>query len=180
MDDPALRAEPPSTTDEAYRDVMQHWPSGVAVLTLLGPEGPHGMTASAFTSVSIHPPLVLIVVDKRWRSHDWIQAAGHFCVNILSTAQSEVADRFAGRLGPMPDRFAGIDVGRAVTGAPFLKDSVAYLDCVVAGAHVAGDHTIYVGRVVAAAELHADARPLLYHRREYARLAEVDESGPSR
>jgi flavin reductase (DIM6/NTAB) family NADH-FMN oxidoreductase RutF len=163
----------PVSADD-YRAVMRHWPSGVTVVTMPGPDGPHGMTASAFTSVSLHPPLVLIVVDQRWRSHDRIRAAGAFCVNILAEDQWPWADRFAGRHGPDVDRFAGVPTTEAVTGAPCFTDAVAFLDCQVAQAYDAGDHTIFVGRVVAA-RVNAPARPpLLYHDAAYTALRRAE------
>jgi flavin reductase (DIM6/NTAB) family NADH-FMN oxidoreductase RutF len=159
-----------AVSPEAYRAVMRHWPSGVTIVTMLDGERPHGMTASAFTSVSLHPPLVVIVVDKRWRSHGLIAAAGAFCVNILAADQAEVSDRFAGRHGELPDRFAGLATGRGATGAPYLASALAWLDCAVERSHDEGDHTLFVGRVVAAGVNRPDAEPLLYHDTRYRSL----------
>lgn len=149
---------------------MRLWPSGVTIITMLAPDGPHGMTASAFTSVSVEPPMILIVVDRRWRSHAFIAAAGAFCVNILGADQSAWSDRFAGRHGDVPDRFAGIATATAATGAPTLIDAVAWLDCTVAGAHAAGDHTVFLGRVVAARAAPGAPPPLIYHNTRYRGL----------
>ncbi len=166
--------EPESkATADTYRAVMRHWPSGVTVVTMLAGTVPHGMTASAFTSVSIHPPLILVVVDKRWRSHDFLLAGGAFCVNILTQDQREVADRFAGRHGEVADRFAGLATVVAVTGAPVLSEALAWLDCRLDACHDAGDHSIFVGRVVACAVARPDSRPLIYHDTQYRALAEL-------
>jgi flavin reductase (DIM6/NTAB) family NADH-FMN oxidoreductase RutF len=149
---------------------MQHWPSGVVVITMPAPDGAHGMTASAFTSVSVTPPLVLVVVDKRWRSHDFIAAAGTFCVNILGEDQHALADRFAGREPALDDRFRGVPTSRSRGGSRVLTAAIAHLDCVRDSEHDAGDHTIYVGRVVEAVVHTVDSAPLVYHARDYARI----------
>jgi flavin reductase (DIM6/NTAB) family NADH-FMN oxidoreductase RutF len=158
---------------DRYREVMRRWPSGVTVVTMPTSSGGHGMTASAFTSVSISPPLVLVVVDKRWRSHSLIASAGVFCVNILGADQSAISDRFAGRQGRLDDPFTGLETGTAVTGSRFLMGALAYLDCRTDGVYDAGDHTIFVGRVLAAGVLRAEGGPLLYHDRDYARVAPI-------
>ena len=150
---------------------MQLWPSGVTVVTMSDDSVRHGMTASAFTSVSIDPPLVLVVVDRRWRSHGHIESAKAFCVNILAEDQVRLADRFAGRQGEMPDRFFDLQVTTAPTGSPVIDSALAHLDCTLDAAHNAGDHSIFVGRVVdAAVHRPFGTRPLLYHAQRYARL----------
>jgi flavin reductase (DIM6/NTAB) family NADH-FMN oxidoreductase RutF len=150
-----------------YRDVMRHWPSGVAVVTFQDGAGRHGLTVSAFTSLSVTPPMVLVAIDRRGRSRDRLSAAGAFCVGMLAFEQRDIADRFAGRQPEVLDRFAGLATETAVTGAPVLTGVVAYLDCEVVDTHDTGDHTIFVGRVVACAARRPDADPLAYHRREY-------------
>jgi len=167
---PAPLPEVPAVPADAYRAVMRGWPSGVTIVTMPGDEGPHGMTASAFTSVSVDPPMVLVVVDQRWRSHAHIAEHRVFCVNILAEGQAEWSDRFAGRHGALPDRFAGIATARGVTGVPHLVAASAWLDCQVVQAHRAGDHTIFVGRVVACGSGEASARPLLYYDGAYGRV----------
>jgi flavin reductase (DIM6/NTAB) family NADH-FMN oxidoreductase RutF len=169
----------PAVTADAYRQVMQHWPSGVSVVTMHAPHGPHGMTASAFTSVSIAPPLVLIVVDKRWRSHDFIAGARAFTVNVLSDGQSILADRFAGREPQAGDRFAGLDVRVSERAGPILTAALAHLECVYESHHDAGDHTIFVGRVVGAEVHDPDGSPLVYHARDYARVTPISRGDPS-
>lgn len=163
--------QPPSVSADDFRAAMRRWPSGVTVITMLDGDEAHGMTASAFTSVSIAPPLVLIVIDKRWRSHDLIDQAGAFCANILAQDQAERSDRFAGRHGELEDRFFDIETRPAVTGAPTMPDAVAWLDCTIDQRHAAGDHTIFVGRVLACGARESAPGPLLYHDGSYARLA---------
>lgn len=168
----------PGVAADTYRSVMRRWPSGVTVITMPGDEGPHGMTASAFTSVSVDPPMVLVVVDRRWRSHAFVADRGVFCVNILAEDQADWSDRFAGRQGALPDRFAGIGTSAGPTGALRLTAAAAWLECVVDQAHDAGDHTIFVGRVVACGAPDGPARPLLYHDGRYGRVAPIaDDRG---
>lgn len=163
-------ADPAAVGADDYRRVMRRWPSGVTVVTTTTPDGPHGLTASAFTSVSVAPPMVLVVVDKRGRSNARIAESGVFCVNILGARRDDLSDRFAGRVKGLEHRFAGVPTRAAVTGAPVLEEALAFLDCRVHGAQDAGDHTIFVGLVIACDEL-ADGGPLLYHDRRYAEVA---------
>lgn len=165
-------AQPQAVSAADFRAAMRRWPSGVTVVTMLDGETGHGMTASAFTSVSIDPPLILIVIDKRWRSHDLIEAGGVFCVNVLAEDQRDWSDRFAGRHGELADRFQGIDTGVALTGALHLLDASAWLDCRVEHRAVAGDHTIFIGRVVACAANPGPTGPLIYHDGDYRRLGD--------
>lgn len=163
--------DPPGVPADAYRAAMRRWPSGVTVIAMPGDEGPHGMTASAFTSVSVDPPMVLVVVDRRWRSHAYLAERGVFCVNVLAEDQSDWSDRFAGRHGALDDRFAGIATDAGPTGALRIAAAAAWLECVVVQAHDAGDHTIFVGRVVACGAPDGPARPLLYLDGRYGRVA---------
>ena len=164
-----------SSSPDAFRAVMRRWPSGVTVITVPAEDGPHGMTASAFTSVSIDPPLILVVIDRRWRSHALIAEAGVFCVNILAEDQADWSDRFAGRRPELEDRFEGLSVSTAETGAPCLLDARGWLDCRVEAAHASGDHTIFVGRVLATGLASEPAGPLLYHDGAYRHLDDEAE-----
>ena len=161
----------PTASADDYRAAMRHWPSGVTVVTMVHEGQRHGMTASAFTSVSIAPPMVLVVIDRRWRSHDRIVESGAFCVNVLAADQSERSDRFAGRHGHEADRFVGVPTSTAVTGCPTFDDAVAWFDCTVAHVHEAGDHSIFVGRVMACGAAAFDQPPLVFHNTRYRRIA---------
>jgi flavin reductase (DIM6/NTAB) family NADH-FMN oxidoreductase RutF len=176
MADPNAPAAPHASADD-YRAAMRHWPSGVTVVTMVHDGQPHGMTASAFTSVSIAPPMVLVVIDRRWRSHDRIVESGSFCVNVLAADQSERSDRFAGRHGPEADRFVGAPVATAVTGCPYFEDAVAWFDCTVAHVHEAGDHSIFVGRVAACGSAPLDRPPLVFYNTRYRRTHLDDAAG---
>lgn len=165
----------PGVSAEDYKSVMRRWPSGVTIVTLQHDGMPHGLTASAFTSVSVGPPLVLVVIDKGGRSRDWILESGAYCVHLLAEDQSLLSDRFAGRLAGHEDRFAGLEARPGVTGVPVLGDAMAYLECEVEAAHEAGDHTIFVGRVVACGVRADDRRPLVYHNTRYTGLLRASD-----
>ncbi len=156
---------------DTFRQALGQWPSGVTVVTTLVDGEPHGMTASSFSSVSLDPPLVSVCVARHAASHDRIRNAGVFAISILAKDQVEAGMRFAGMLD-VEDRFAGVATSTAATGAPHLDAALAWLDCRVWAAHDGGDHTIFVGEVLAAGA--ADGRaPLLYHDRAWGQFADV-------
>lgn len=161
----------------AFRKVLGQFASGVTVVTTTF-EGTYlGMTASAFTSVSLDPPLILFCADKRARSGTMVGPAGFFAVNILAENQRELSDLFAGK-GTDEERSEKlVQIGnRAETGAPILNEALAWLDCRVEQAIDAGDHIVYIGLVVASSA-REQGRPLLYWHGNYRRL---DEESPSR
>lgn len=154
---------------QTFKHVLSRWASGVTVVTTRHNSTPIGITASAFSSVSVEPPLVLICLAQRLFTHQVIDAGGVFAVNILSAAQAELGKRFAGMYPQVTDRFEGLAVTQAVTGCPILPGVAGWLDCRVKHRYEGGDHTIFVGEVLAA---YADeaAAPLLYHHRQWGRF----------
>lgn len=159
----------PSSAD--FRRAMSRFATGVTVLTVAQPDGePKGMTANAFASVSLEPPLILVCVDWRARTHDLVRDAEHFAVSVLGEHQQTVAEFFAAP-DARPENMArlGIRFRRAANGTPFLEGCLAHLICRRVGAHRAGDHTIYIGQ---AEHLSArDGRPLLFYGGRYRGLA---------
>src|SRR6478736_7898822 len=155
-----------------FRDVMAQWPSGVTVVTTLVDGAWHGMTASSFSSVSLDPPLVSVCLDRRLYSHGLISSSGVFGINVLAKDQAEVARVFAGMVPGVEDRFAGESWTTAETGTPLLDSALGWLDCRVVHEYPGGDHTIFVGEVVAG---HAAPRtaPLLFHSRSWGQFADV-------
>lgn len=142
-----------------FRAALRRFPSGVTVITALD-EARHlcGLTASAFTSLSLDPPLVLACIGRAARCHRSLLAAGHFSVHILHDGQAEVAKGFA-RSGA--DRSAVCDWTVTDLGVPLLDDYHAALECSLHDAHPGGDHTILVGRVQRIHLAEADAGPLV-------------------
>lgn len=155
-----------------FKSVMSCFASGVTIVTVQHGGQPHGLTASSFSGVSLNPPLVLVCVGKHAYSHGLIEQSQAFAVNLLSQAQQEWGQRFANPA--IADRFAGIEYSKASTGSPILPDSLAWIDCTLHQAHDAGDHTIFVGEVVAGAVVPADQladmSPLLYYNRDWQTL----------
>ena len=158
-------------SSESFRDALRHFPSGVTVVTIKSPaaEGVHGLTVSAFASVSPDPPLILVAIDHRATAYALLEAAGAtFAVNILGQDQMEMSNRFAWLKDE--DRFAEGDWDVAATGAPILRDALAWLDCTIYSRFAAGSHTIYIGEVQASGVLRPDAPPLVYWNRGYRKL----------
>ncbi|MEQ6903301.1 flavin reductase [Nocardioides sp. YIM 152588] len=156
-----------------FRDVMAQWPSGVTVVTTLGPDGTrHGMTASSFSSVSLDPPLVSICLTRTLYSHELVAGSGVFGINVLAKDQAAVGRRFAGMEPGVEDRFAGETWTVAETGVPLLDSALGWFDCRVVHAYPGGDHTIFVGEVVAGRASGRSA-PLLFHSRNWGQVADV-------
>ena len=154
--------------DEAgFRKAMSCFASGVTVVTTELDGAPHGITVSAFSSLSLQPPLVLVCIEKSTRIHDVIGKAERFAVNILEQGQEEISNRFASR---SEDRFAGIPLRRGKLGLPLLEQAMALIECRLHASLPGGDHTIFVGEVVAADIRPSD--PLIYYRSEYRSLGE--------
>lgn len=148
-----------------FRRTMGSFASGVTVVTSYYEGSSSALTLSAFVSLSYDPPLVLICIDKRTAIGAFIERAGIFAVNVLSEDQERLARCFSSRSQERYECFCHADYDSKVTGAPILKGTVAYADCHVVMTYEGGDHTIYIGRIVA---LEAnDAAPLLYYRGKY-------------
>jgi flavin reductase len=149
------------------RQIMGQFATGVAVVTTDGKAGPHGLTANAIASLSLDPPLVLVAVEKRAHSLDYLTKNGCFAINILRVDQEEISRRFA---TPGPKDFAGLNITTAGTTAPILSDCLAFVDCRVVEILPGGDHEIFVGEIVAG-EYHG-GKPLLYFAGGYRHIAE--------
>ncbi len=160
-------------SSENFRDALRLFPAGVTIVTIKSPaaEVVHGLTVSAFASVSPDPPLILVSIDHRASAYPLLEAAGAcFAVNILAQDQMELSNRFAWLKDE--DRFAEGEWDTALTGAPILKDALAWLDCTVYSRFSAGSHTIYIGEVQASSIPRPDGAPLLYWNRGYRRLSQ--------
>jgi len=154
---------------DLFRKVLSRFATGVSIVTARHGDEIHGLTANSFCSVSLEPPLVLVCVDQNAHSHDLIQQGGNFAVNILAAAQEELSQRFATDHLSAAERFAGINFHTEITGAPILEESLGWLDCKLFAAYAGGDHTIFVGEVVAMGQPQVD-RPLLYYQSRYQKL----------
>jgi flavin reductase (DIM6/NTAB) family NADH-FMN oxidoreductase RutF len=158
------------------RDTLAQVPTGVVVVTAPTADGvPLGMTMSSFVSVSLDPPLVLFSIDRRSRGIGaWLAAAG-YAINVLSTAQGGLANRFA---RPGSDKWAGVGSSPGLHGAPLLDAAVAWLECTARERIDGGDHVIFVARV----DRHwaaPERRALVFHRGRFAQVAELPGPGPA-
>jgi len=156
-------------TPDLYRQVMGNWGTGVTVVTTKDDKGqPYGLTVSSFTSVSMDPNLVLVCLDDRLSGLQWFKNSMTFGVSILCEAQQEVSRMFAKKDSARPTElfFEG------ETGIPLIRDSLVTLECETTAIYSGGDHSIFMGKVLAA-ELHGamqGVKPLLYFRGKYERL----------
>lgn len=149
-----------------FRSVLSRFASGVTVVTAVDSSGVnHGITVSAFCSLSLAPPLILVCIDHGTVMHGILEHSETFAVNVLSADQEELARRFS---DPDNDRFDGTAYSRGSSGAAVLTGVAAHLECSLTHRFEGGDHTIFVGRVEAAES--SDLHPLLYYRGGYARL----------
>lgn len=157
---------PKSMIDDAlFRQVMGHFASGVTVVTTAHGGRLAGITVSSFTSLSLRPMLVLVCIDRQAGSHAAIAEAGQYAVNILAEGQEYLSRRFASE---ETDKFLEGTYQLSPRGLPLLNGASAHIECRLHSALPGGDHSIYVGEVVAAAC--DDSRPLLYYRSGYHRL----------
>jgi flavin reductase (DIM6/NTAB) family NADH-FMN oxidoreductase RutF len=150
-----------------FRRILGHWTTGVAVVATMNQSGePRGLTASAIASVSLEPPLVLACVERSADTHEFIRRNGYFSISILPQSAERIARRFAADVAH--SRFDGIAYHTEATGAPVLDEALAWIDCTVRYLHEGGDHTIFVGNVVAGDA--RDGEPLVYYRSGFHRL----------
>ena len=153
-----------ATQDGHFREVLGHYPTGVAVVTAMTAAGPVGMAVNSFTSVSLSPPLVLFCPAATSTTWPVLRVPGVVAVNVLSAEQEWVSQIFARR---DIDRFAEVEWVPGTNGAPLLADALGWLECTVHQEHPAGDHTIVVAAVDRIG-LHTDIDlPLVFFRGRY-------------
>ena len=158
-----------------FRRVLGHYPTGVCAVTAAGEAGPVGMIVGSFTSVSLAPPLVAFLPDRRSTSWPLIAQAGRFCVNVLSERQQDVCRALSSKAA---DKFQGVAHRMSDADAPILDGVVAWIDCDLYAVHEAGDHYIAIGevRALGVEEPHP---PLLFLRGEYGSFARSVPAEPA-
>lgn len=167
----------PGTFDDidprAFRQVLGQFATGVTVVSVRIGDDTHAMTANAFSSVSLDPPLVLFCVGKHARMAQLVQAADAFAVSILSAEQIETSRHFGGSHKSEPEPSVRLSDGPV---APLVVDALAALSCRVEAVHEGGDHWIVIGRVVALhdAQTAVTERPLVFFRSRYCQVVERD------
>ncbi|WP_066925333.1 flavin reductase family protein [Streptomyces sp. NBRC 110611] len=164
-------------SDDEFRAALSRLAAGVVLITAHDPEaGPHGedvgMTATAFLSVSLDPPLVMVSVRNDSRMDDLLAAQPLWAVSVLSGHQRQIAGRFAMK-GRISDRLLFEDIPHVrgeVSGAPLIGGALATLQCRTEQRVAAGDHTLVIGRVLATSAADRDEGPLMYFRGKYRQL----------
>ena len=157
-----------AVSNEEFRAALGRFASGVTVVTTKDrADGLHGITVSAFCSVSLNPPLILVCIDNRSSSLEHLAEGSYFAVNVLSEDQQHLSQKFASR---DPNRFSGVDFKESeATRSPLLDYAIAHLECRTVYNYPAGDHTIIVGEVEVVQV--SDEKPLLYCRGGYQKMA---------
>ena len=150
---------------DEFRAVLGRFATGVTVVTVASAGEDHGMTVSAFASVSLEPPLIVVCIDKSASIHDLLVSCEHFGVNMLAEDQEAIARRFA-ETGAQ--RFNGIGYRSGENGVPLLDDVVAWLECRRVSSQDAGDHTLIVGETSSGGA--NESSPLLYFRGGFTQL----------
>ena len=158
-------------TSKDFRSTVGAFATGVTVITTFGEQHGYGMTANAFSSVSLDPPLVLVCVIRPSEGCEQIRRNRCFAVNILHAGQEPLSRYFASRERPRGrDAFAEVSHHVGASGSPILDGAVGYLDCRLHTSHDAGDHEIFIGEVLELA-VGENASPLLFHGGGYRLLA---------
>ena len=149
------------------RRVTGHFATGVTIITTASKSGaPFGLTANAFTSVSLNPPLLLVAVDKKAESYPHFEESKVFTVNILSDEQETLSRKFAVSGG---DKFQGVAYQMGANGVPILDGALAYLECKLYAVYDGGDHTLFLGEIEEART--REIKPLIFYRGGYRALA---------
>ena len=157
-----------SVSPTLLREVAGTFATGVTVVTTRTRSGLFGCTANAVTSLSLEPPLMLVCLDRSTKTHPRLLEARAFAINIIRAepGAEELCLLFAGK---SEDKFSGTSYRDGVTSSPILDAALAYLECELDGTYEGGDHTIFVGRVVAAER--REGEPILFYRGRFTELA---------
>ncbi len=160
-------------TQAEFRRTMAHFATGVTVVTTVLEGGFYGLTVSAFCSISLEPPLILVSIDKKAQTYPILTVSRACGVNILTAQQQYLSERFARKDTGEGKNFADIKLHTGETGVPLFDEAMAYLECRVVAEYEAGDHTLLLGEVI---DLHYndtldvdrhEPQPLLYFRSRY-------------
>lgn len=157
-----------SSIQENLKAFMRMFPQGVTVVTTILNGTPGGITVSAFTSISLNPPLIMIAISKDSTFHDVLMKTKTFAVNLLGKNDKEISERFAGKYGD--DKFSNVRYKIGKFGAPVLEDALAVMECSIWRTYDGGDHTIFIGEVLNV-RINKQDLPLVYYNRGYTTLA---------
>jgi 3-hydroxy-9,10-secoandrosta-1,3,5(10)-triene-9,17-dione monooxygenase reductase component len=152
---------------QRFRQILGHYPTGVCAITSMIGDLPIGMIVGSFTSVSLDPPLVAFLPDRKSTSWRKIEGTGRFCVNVLSHQQRDVCSSMASK---QENKFKDLPYRLSPSGLPLLSGAIAWLDCSLSAVHEAGDHFIAIGQVETL-DLEHPELPLLFFRGGYGSFA---------
>jgi flavin reductase (DIM6/NTAB) family NADH-FMN oxidoreductase RutF len=153
---------------DEFRAALGRFASGVTVVTTRDAEGRlHGLTVSAFCSLSLEPPMILVCIEKTTGSHYAFEESEFFAVNFLAEGQEALSNHFASHI---PDKFEDVEYRLGVGEVPVLENAFVTLECRLAYTYDGGDHTIYAG-LVEKSNVH-DENPLIYWHGNYRKLKE--------
>jgi len=165
---PTGQSMTPAPVDgQRFREIVGHFASGVTVVTTEVDGQPFGTTASAVTSLSLDPPMMLVCMNKESSTGQAITESGHFAINILCDGQEEVAMRFAGKSA---DKFRALNFVRGAWGLPLIRDALAHVVCELTEQAEAGTHRVFIAEVRGASASPV-GRPMLYFRGRFGKLA---------
>ena len=153
-----------------FRDVCGNFATGVSVVTMVGDDGPRGLTANAISALSLEPTLFLVCVDLKATSYPVIDQAGKFAINLLADDQEAVSNFFAGTTPP-DSPMGDTAYHMSDLGSPLIEGSIAWLDCRTQSILDGGDHKIFVGEVANCEIVRPEADPLLFFRGKYRAIA---------
>lgn len=163
-------------TSLQFRKCVGRFATGVTVVTVRNGEDFHGMTANAFASVSLDPPLVVVIIDNRAYTRVLVETVGHFTVNVLTGRQQAISARFATPHLHGSELFNGLACRDGVTGDPVIVNALAYVSCMVTSTHQEGDHTLCIGRVVDLG-YGPQEEPLIFYEGQYRGLGDYRSVG---
>lgn len=160
-------------TDPTFRSILGTFATGVTVVTIPSEE-PHGITANAFSSVSLDPPLVLVCIDKDTKTYTHLteSALDSYCVNILASDQRHLGEYYADMSDIEENPFESESTKTATSGSVIFTESLAYIDCDVWESYPGGDHDIFVGEVIESNILNSDKNALTFFRGNWGELTD--------
>jgi flavin reductase (DIM6/NTAB) family NADH-FMN oxidoreductase RutF len=152
--------------------VLGNYPTGVCAITAITGEGERAaMVVGTFTSVSLDPPLVGFLPDKKSSTWPLIERARRFCVNVLPAHDRQLCRQLSVSGG---DKYEGVDFALSDNGSPILASAIAWIDCDLHDVVDAGDHYFVLGRVIALETVHHDHDPMLFFKGKYGGFAHID------
>lgn len=161
----SISTTPPGITADEFRDVIGHFATGVTVVTAVEAGERFGSTASAVSSLSLEPPMLLVCMNRQSATGACVSRAGRFAVNILEAGQGALAKRFASKVA---DKYAGVDTSEGCFGGPLLEGALAHVECRVVEEVSGGTHSVFLAEVERAQA--GTGTPLAYYRGQFGRL----------